>query len=50
MYEIKCPKCKEVFKVDESVYNEIVAQIRSKEFEKELASAAASLEDFLGRK
>lgn len=37
MYEIKCPKCNEVFKVDESGYNEIVSQIRNKEFEKELA-------------
>ncbi len=42
MYEIKCPKCNEVFKVDESGYNEIVTQIRNKEFEKELAAREQS--------
>ena len=28
MAEIKCPKCGEVFSVDESDYNEIVKQIK----------------------
>ncbi len=34
--EIKCPKCGEIFLVDESGYAQIVQQIRDKEFEKEL--------------
>ena len=37
MYEIKCPNCQTVFKVDENSYNEIVRQVRNKEFEKELS-------------
>lgn len=36
MQEIKCPKCGEVFAVDESGYAQIVQQVRDKEFEKEL--------------
>lgn len=36
MQEIKCPKCGEVFAVDESGYAQIVQQIRDKEFEREL--------------
>ena len=36
MPEIKCPKCHEVFKVDEVDYANIVTQIKDKEFEKEL--------------
>lgn len=36
MQEIKCPKCGEVFQVDESGYAAIVKQIRDKEFEKEV--------------
>ena len=36
MYEIKCPNCHTVFKVDENSYNEIVAQIRNEEFKREL--------------
>lgn len=36
MQEIKCPKCGEVFQVDESGYAAIVKQVRDKEFEKEL--------------
>ena len=35
MNELKCPKCGEVFKVDESGYMAIVKQIKDKEFEKE---------------
>ncbi len=34
--EIKCPNCGEVFQVDESLYADIVQQVRNKEFEKEL--------------
>ena len=36
MQEIKCPKCGEVFQVDESGYAAIVKQVRDREFEKEL--------------
>lgn len=35
--EIKCPKCGEVFQVDESVYAEILRDVRNGEFEKELS-------------
>lgn len=37
MQEIKCPKCGEVFQVDESGYAAIVKQVRDKEFEKEIS-------------
>ncbi|MBR5226264.1 MAG: DUF2130 domain-containing protein [Clostridia bacterium] len=36
MQEIKCPKCGEVFQVDESGYAAIVKQVRDDEFKKEL--------------
>ncbi|MDR0462893.1 MAG: DUF2130 domain-containing protein [Pseudomonadales bacterium] len=36
MNEIKCPKCKEKFKIDESSFADIVKQIRDQEFTKEL--------------
>ena len=36
MQEIKCPKCGEVFQVDESGYAAIIKQVRDREFEKEL--------------
>ncbi len=36
MQEIKCPKCGEVFQVDESGYEAIVKQVRDKEFIKEI--------------
>ena len=36
MQEIKCPKCGEIFQVDESGYAAIVKQVRDKEFEKEI--------------
>lgn len=36
MQEIRCPKCGEVFQVDESGYDQIAQQVRDKEFEKEL--------------
>lgn len=38
MQEIKCPKCGEVFQVDESGYAAIVKQVRDKEFSKEIQS------------
>ena len=37
MQEIKCPKCGEVFQVDESGYAAILKQVRDKEFEKEIS-------------
>lgn len=36
MNEIKCPKCKTIFQIDEADYDSIVKQIRDKEFIKEL--------------
>ena len=36
MKEIKCPKCGEVFSVDESDYNAIVNQVRDETFKKEV--------------
>ena len=36
MQEIKCPKCGEVFKVDENEYASIVSQIKEKEVKKEV--------------
>ncbi len=44
MQEIKCPKCGEVFMVDESGYAQIVRQVRDKEFEKELKRSQEDLE------
>lgn len=41
---IKCPKCGEVFQVDEAGYSAIVAQVRNKEFEKELEERKLSFE------
>ncbi len=37
MHEIKCPRCGEVFTVDESGYAAIVWQVRDEEFRRELA-------------
>lgn len=37
MNEIKCPKCGEVFKIDENAYADIVKQIRDREFLSELS-------------
>ena len=37
MEEIKCPKCGEVFQVDESGYAAILKQVRDREFAKELS-------------
>ncbi len=36
MQEIKCPKCGEVFQVDESGYAAILKQVRDREFEQEI--------------
>ena len=38
MQEIRCPKCGEVFQVDETGYEQIARQVRDKEFSKEIES------------
>ncbi len=45
MQEIKCPKCGEVFVVDESGYANIVKQVRDKEFARELQKREEKLKD-----
>jgi len=44
MQEIKCPKCGEVFQVDESGYAAIVKQVRDKEFHEELSKSETRFE------
>ena len=44
MQEIKCPKCSEIFQVDESGYSAIVKQVRDKEFSKEIQNREAQFE------
>lgn len=44
MAEIRCPKCKEVFQVNDSDYAQIVTQVRDSEFEKELKRREEQLE------
>ena len=45
MNEIKCPKCGEVFQVDESGYAAIIKQVRDKEFSKEIEQNALRLKE-----
>ena len=45
MHEIKCPKCGEVFQVDESGYAELLSQVRNEAFEDELHKRARELEE-----
>lgn len=35
---VKCPSCKEIFKVDNSVYTDIVKQVRDQEFNNEISN------------
>ena len=44
MQEIKCPKCGEVFQVDDSGYAAIVKQVRDEEFSKEIESRQIQFE------
>ena len=44
MNQIKCPKCNEAFKIDESGFAEIVKQVRDSEFTKALNERQALLE------
>ncbi len=41
---VKCPNCKEVFKVDESVYTDIVKQVRDQQFSQELEARLRAAE------
>lgn len=43
MPEIKCPKCGEVFQVDKSGYAEILAQVRTAEFDREISEKERNL-------
>ncbi len=45
MAKIKCPKCGEVFTVDEKEYADILSQIKNEEFNKELNERAALLKE-----
>lgn len=45
MQEIKCPKCGEVFQVDESGYAAIVKQVHDREFELELQRKEKDFQD-----
>ena len=42
MQEIKCPKCNEIFQVDEAGYAAIVKQVRDREFDQEIAKREES--------
>ena len=44
MAEIKCPKCGEVFQVNEQEYASIVKQVRDSEYNREIADMRASYE------
>lgn len=45
MNELKCPNCGNVFKVDESDYSELLKQIRTHEFEKEINECTKLMEE-----
>lgn len=45
MQEIKCPKCGEVFQVDASGYEQIVRQVRDKEFAREVERREKELDE-----
>ena len=42
---VKCPNCKEVFKVDDSVYTNIVKQVRDQQFQEEVSNRLAIAEN-----
>lgn len=46
MSEIKCPKCQSVFKVDESGMADIIKQVKTSEFDKELEERISSSVEF----
>ncbi|MBO4413691.1 MAG: DUF2130 domain-containing protein [Clostridia bacterium] len=41
MNELKCPKCGAIFEIDQAGYDSLLTQVRSREFEKELAQRVA---------
>ena len=43
MKELKCPKCGNIFKVDEADYASIVSQVKNAEFEKEIERRLAEM-------
>ena len=45
MKELKCPKCGNVFTVDESDYADIVNQVKTKEFQAEVDRRMKEMED-----
>lgn len=45
MQEIRCPRCGEVFQVDETGYAQIAQQVRDKEFKKELERREKDIEE-----
>ena len=44
MSELKCPMCNAVFQVDKSGFAEILSQVRSSEFEKDIQERTRSIE------
>jgi hypothetical protein len=44
MNDIKCPKCGEIFKVDEAGFADILKQVRDRQFEKELGERLKTAE------
>lgn len=42
---VECPNCKEVFKVDDSVYTDIVKQVRDQQFQDEISNRLAIAEN-----
>ncbi len=42
--ELRCPKCGEIFQVDETAYESIVKQVRDKEFSKEIKNKEEQFE------
>ena len=47
MQEIKCPKCGEIFQVDEIGYQKIAQQVRDKEFNKEITRFKSEVQQSL---
>lgn len=45
MHEIKCPKCGEVFQIDEAGYAEILKQVKNSEFDKEMREKQKAFEN-----
>ena len=45
MQTLKCPKCGEIFEVDEAGYDRIAKQVRDREFEQELKKWQAELDE-----